>query len=68
MAISAIKRQFRVITQASPVIPAESFEKINAYRECVYRGPDYVEGVNSFIEKRAPEYTGKASDLDKREY
>ena len=68
MAISAIKRQFRIITQTSPVIPAESFEKINAYRESVYRGPDYVEGVNSFIEKRSPEYSGKASDLDKGEY
>ena len=68
VAISAIKRQFRIITQTSPVIPAESFEKINSYREIVYRGPDYVEGVNSFIEKRAPEYIGKASDLDKGEY
>ncbi len=64
LSISAIKRQFRILSNASPVISAEHFERINSYREKVYRGPDYPEGIKSFLEKRAPEYTGKASDLD----
>lgn len=64
LSISAIKRQFRILTQQSSVISAEGFERINSYREKVYRGPDYPEGIKSFLEKRAPEYTGKAADLD----
>ena len=39
-------------------------ERINAYREKVYCGPDYPEGINSFLEKRTPQYKGKAKDLD----
>lgn len=64
MSISAIKRQFRILSRASSVISAEHFERINSYRARVYRGPDYPEGIKSFLEKRTPEYTGKAEDLD----
>ena len=64
LSVSAIKRQFRILSRASTVISAESFERINAYRQKVYGGDDYKEGINSFLEKRAPNYKGKASDLD----
>ena len=64
MSISAIKRQFRILSQASTVIPSESFERINAYRTKVYKGADYLEGIRSFLEKRSPEYKGKAADLE----
>ena len=64
MSISAIKRQFRILSKAATVLSSENFEKINSYRTRVYKGADYLEGINSFLEKRKPEYKGKASDLD----
>ena len=64
LSISAIKRQFRVLSRAATTVSSEAFERINAYRTRVYRGADYKEGINSFLEKRAPHYTGRASDLD----
>ena len=64
MSISAIKRQFRALSKAADVMPSETFERINAYRTRVYQGDDYLEGIRSFLEKRAPQYKGKASDLD----
>ncbi|MBR5030445.1 MAG: methylmalonyl-CoA decarboxylase [Muribaculaceae bacterium] len=68
MSISAIKRQFRILLKASSVISSEGFERINAYRTRVYKGADYLEGINSFLEKRPPKFTGKASDLDTRSF
>lgn len=44
LSISAIKRQFRILSRASTVISAENFERINAYRNLVYCGEDYREG------------------------
>ena len=64
LSVSAIKRQFRILSRASTVISAENFERINAYRHRVYGGDDYKEGINSFLEKRKPQYKGKAADLD----
>lgn len=64
LSISAIKRQFRILSRATSTMSSESFERINAYRTKVYRGEDYKEGIMSFFEKRTPQYKGKASDLD----
>lgn len=64
LSVSAIKRQFRILSRASTVISAENFERINAYRARVFKGDDYKEGIKSFLEKRPPQYKGKASDLD----
>ncbi len=64
LSISAIKRQFRVLSQSTSVVSSENFEMVNNWREKVFRGPDYSEGVRSFLEKRSPNYKGKAKDLD----
>jgi len=64
LSVSAIKRQFRILARASTVISAENFERINAYRTRVFKGDDYKEGINSFLEKRPAEFKGKAADLD----
>ncbi len=64
LSVSAIKRQFRILSKAVSTMSSESFERLNAYRAKVYRGEDYKEGITAFFEKRAPQYKGKASDLD----
>ena len=64
MSISAIQRQFRALSTAANAMPSETSERINAYRTKVYQGADYLEGIRSFLEKRTPEYKGKATDLD----
>ncbi len=67
MSVSAIKRQFRVLAKGMSALPSENFEKINALRTKVYEGADYLEGIRSFLEKRTPQFSGKASDLDSAE-
>lgn len=64
LSISAIKRQFRVLSKAMSKLSAEDFENLEAWRSIVFHSKDYAEGIKSFIEKRPPHYTGKASDLD----
>ena len=64
LSVSAIKRQFRILSRAASTMSSESFERINAYRTKVYRGDDYKEGITAFFEKRPASFKGKAADLD----
>ena len=45
--------------KSSAAISSEGFERINAYRTRVYKGADYLEGINSFLEKRKPNIKGE---------
>jgi methylmalonyl-CoA decarboxylase len=57
LAVRAIKAQFRLLTRGN-LIDAETAERIQAIRRRVYDSADYVEGIRSFREKRAPVFQG----------
>ncbi|MCF0200486.1 MAG: methylmalonyl-CoA decarboxylase [Bacteroidales bacterium] len=64
IAISAIKNQFRLLNSFSVSLPTEAFELLHGWRTKVYSGPDYKEGIKSFLEKRTPNYVSKSKDLE----
>jgi len=58
LAVSVIKEQFRILSEAHPLSP-ESFERIQALRRKVYNSGDYEEGIKAFMEKRKPRFQGE---------
>ncbi|OGS48093.1 MAG: methylmalonyl-CoA decarboxylase [Elusimicrobia bacterium RIFOXYB2_FULL_62_6] len=58
LAVAVIKEQFRLLAEAHPITP-DAFERIQALRRKVYNSHDYEEGINSFLEKRKPKFTGE---------
>ncbi len=57
LAVSVIKEQFRILSDAHPISP-EAFERIQALRRKVYNSGDYEEGIKAFTEKRKPKFQG----------
>lgn len=64
IAISAIKNQFRLLNKHSVSLTTEDFELLHGWRNRVYNGPDYKEGIKSFLEKRKPTFVSKTKDLE----
>jgi methylmalonyl-CoA decarboxylase len=58
LAIAVIKEQLNILGKAHPLTPA-AFERISQLRKAVYQSEDYKEGINAFIEKRKPKFSGK---------
>lgn len=58
LAISVIKEELRVLSNATQLTP-NAFEKIQAGRRHVYNSSDYKEGLNAFFEKRKPVFKGE---------
>lgn len=58
LSIGVMKEQLRILENASPLSP-ETFERIQGLRRTVYDSKDYVEGIQAFLEKRKPSFTGE---------
>lgn len=58
LSIAVIKEQLRLLGDSYPMTP-DTFERIQGLRRRVYDSHDYKEGINSFIEKRKPVFTGE---------
>ncbi len=57
LSIAVIKEQLRTLENASPITP-ETFERLQSLRRSVYDSDDYQEGIQAFLEKRTPQFTG----------
>lgn len=54
-AVHASKEAFRVLSDAVAINPT-TYEYLQGLRRSVYFGPDYREGIRSFLEKRSPRF------------
>ena len=58
LAIAVMKEELRVLASAHSITP-RMFERVQGLRRQVYDSHDYHEGIRAFIERRAPDFTGK---------
>jgi len=58
LAVSVLKEELRLLSVTHNLGP-ETFERVQAMRREVYDSSDYQEGIQSFLEKRAPNFQGR---------
>jgi methylmalonyl-CoA decarboxylase len=58
LSVAVAKEQIRLLSNARPMNP-ETFERIQGLRRRVYDSHDYGEGIQAFLEKRKPVWTGR---------
>jgi methylmalonyl-CoA decarboxylase len=65
-AIAASKEAIRVLSEAIAINPA-TYEYLHGLRRNVYMGRDYHEGIEAFLEKRPPKFSGDRPDSEDTE-